>query len=380
MTAARALRVLDLRDTDEVGGPGKTILETARAIDIDRFQLEVAVFRTRNEHGDTPFTAAARQYGMPVHSISGYNQFDPRLIARTAALVRDRRIDILHAHEVKSDVIGYLAARLRPIPIVTTLHGWIGNSAKQRAFIALDRRIVRAFDLVIAVSRPIFEEARAAGVPESRLRLLNNAVVLENYRRNGTPGALARLLGREPRGPVVVSVGRLSAEKGHADLLDALAMAFERGQRMEAVLVGDGPERSRLEERARGLGLADWVHFPGYLERPQIVLNEADLMVLPSHTEGLPNVALEALAMQVPVLATNVGGTPEVITDGETGRLVPARDPGAMASALQHFVAHRDHWTEMMQRGRRRVAEEFDFRARTRRLQEMYLSLAGSRP
>ena len=378
MIARRPLRILDLRDTNEVGGPGKTILETARAIDSSRFQLEVAVFRARDEQDETPFTAAAREYGLPVHTIRGYNQFDPRLIYRTAALIRDRQIDIVHAHEVKSDVISLLASRLRRVTLVTTLHGWIGNSRKQHAFIALDRRVVRSFDLVIAVSRPIFQEALDAGVPQSRLRLLNNAVVLEHYRRNGTAGSLARLIGREPRGPVVVSVGRLSAEKGHADLLDALALASRGGQRLEAVLAGDGAERQRLEARARDLGLADWVHFPGYLERPQAVLNEADLMVLPSHTEGLPNAALEALAMDVPVLATNVGGTPEVITDGETGRLVPARDPRAMAAALEDFLQHRDAWAETARRGRERVVNEFDFRTRTRRLEEMYLSVAGN--
>jgi len=118
------------------------------------------------------------------------------------------------------------------------------------------------------------------------------------------------------------------------------------------------------------------VHFVGYLDHPQVVLNEANLMVLPSHTEGLPNVALEALAMDVPVLATNVGGTPEVIRDGETGRLVPARDPGAMAAALEHFLTHRDAWSDMAQRGRVRVVEEFDFQARTRRLEDMYSALA----
>jgi glycosyltransferase involved in cell wall biosynthesis len=178
---------------------------------------------------------------------------------------------------------------------------------------------------------------------------------------------------------VLVSVGRLSAEKGHVDLLDALASAFARGRRMETVLVGDGPELPRLEEQARALGLADWVHFAGYLDRPQVALNAADLMVLPSHTEGLPNAALEALAMDVPVLATNVGGTPEVITDGETGRLVPAHNPAAIAAAMEDFFDRRDAWTAMAGRGRQRVVDHFDFRVRTRRFEEMLSDLVSAR-
>ena len=100
-------------------------------------------------------------------------------------------------------------------------------------------------------------------------------------------------------------------------------------------------------------------------------------MVLPSHTEGLPNAALEALAMDVPVLATAVGGTPEVITDGETGRLVPPSAPAALASAMSDFLAHRERWQQWATAGRRTVEQRFDFRARTRKMEAIYEELAG---
>ncbi len=182
----RPIRVLDLRDTYEIGGPGKTILETYRAVDASRFHLELGVFVTRHEAGNTPFVEAARGYGMPVHLIRGRNQYDPRMIWSVAQLVKTHGIDIVHAHEVKSDVITLLAARLHPMRTITTLHGWIGNSVKQRVLIALDRRIAQAFDRVIAVSAPIRDELAAAGVRAGRLRLLHNAIVLERYRRSGT--------------------------------------------------------------------------------------------------------------------------------------------------------------------------------------------------
>lgn len=371
------LNVLDLRDTDEIGGPGKTILETGRALDRDRFRQHIGVFATSTESGDTPFTAAARGYDLPVHVISGVNQYDPRLIARTAALVRDLRIDLVHSHEVKSDVIARLAAAMHRVPLVTTLHGWIGNSPKQRAFIALDKRIVRGFDLIIAVSRPIHRAAIEAGVPPDRVQLLSNAIVLDRYRRQPGAGQLVEIMGRAPQAPVLCTIGRLSFEKGHADLLEALALLATRGHQMEAVLVGDGPERQALAARAQALGLGGRVHFAGYLDQPQRVLNDVDLMVLPSHTEGLPNAALEALAMDVPVLATRVGGTPEVIDDGRTGRLVAARDPAAMAAALEEFLAQRAAWASMASCGRQHVERHFDFQARTRRLEQMYLDVVN---
>jgi glycosyltransferase involved in cell wall biosynthesis len=364
--------VLDLRDTYEIGGPGKTILETYRAVDATRFRLHLAVFLTRNERLESPFVTAALRLGMPVHAIRGYNQFDPRLVWRLARLVRDVGADIVHAHEVKSDVLTYLASFLHRVPIVTTLHGWLGNTPKGRLFTRIDRQVARGFDRVIAVSERIRDDISAAGVRPGRLVLLHNAIVLDRYRRTGRTGALAELLGRAPDGPVLASIGRLSPEKGHADLIEALAIVAARGQQLTAVLAGDGPERSRLTERIRARGLEDRVHLVGYVDPPQRILEETDLMVLPSHTEGLPNAALEALAMGVPVLATRVGGTPEVIADGETGRLVEPRNPREMADAILDYLADPARWKDMAADGRRMVERRFDFGARTRALEALY--------
>jgi glycosyltransferase involved in cell wall biosynthesis len=375
----RPLNVLDLRDTHEIGGPGKTILETFREIDTDRFRLHLGIFLTRHEDADTPFIRAARQHDMPVHVIRGFNQYDPRLIWRLAGLVKALRIDVVHAHEVKSDVITFLSSILHRVPIVTTLHGWIGNSVKQRTLIALDRRVVRRFDRVIVVSNKMRDEVLASGLPAQTVRVVHNAIVLERYRRTGTQGFLASLIGRAPLGPVVTSIGRLSAEKGHADLIEALGIVAAKGLKVCAVLAGDGPERLRLTQMIRTLGLGDSVHLPGYVSQPQRILEETDLMVLPSHIEGLPNAALEALAMEVPVLATRVGGTPEVITDGETGRLVEARTPHALAEGIAAFLTDPLPWKRMAKAGRSMVERQFDFQARTRRMENIYAELAWER-
>jgi glycosyltransferase involved in cell wall biosynthesis len=368
----RRIRVLELRDTHEVGGPGKTILETFKAIDAHRFDVRLGIFLTRNETADNPFIQAANECGMPVHCLHGYNQFDPRLIQRTAKLVREQGIDIVHAHEVKSDAIAYLASFLRRVPIVTTVHGWIANSARQRALVALDRRLAARFDRVIVVSAKIRDELLRAGLSDRTVRLVHNGLVLANYRRSGHRGALAAHTGRFFRGPVIASIGRLSREKGHADLLDAVARVVAAGHQCSVVLAGDGPERPALEERSRQLGLTDTVHFLGYVARPQLVLEEADLVVLPSHTEGLPNAVLEALAMGVPVLATAVGGTPEVISDGITGRLVPPSAPEMLAREMIDFMNRREVWRAMAERGRAVVERDFDFTARTRKMERLY--------
>lgn len=370
--SVKPIRVLHLRDTYEIGGPGKTILETFRAIDASRFELHLGVFLTHAESAEMPFTTAATAVRMPVHEIRGAHPYDLRMVQRVAELVDRLGVDIVHAHEVKSDVIAYLTRRVRRVAIVTTLHGWIAKSTKARVLTALDKRIVRGFDRVIAVSGPIHSEMAALGAPKSRLRLVHNAIVVENYRRTGQTGYVRSLTGRPAEGPVLASIGRLSPEKGHADLVEALAIAARRGCRVTTILAGDGPAKRELTERVRALGLSNAVHFPGYESRPQRLLEETDLMVLPSHTEGLPNAVLEAHAMEVPVLATRVGGTPEVIADNETGRLVPAHAPDALAEGIVAFVRDPLPWRRMAKAGREMVERRFDFKARTRRLEAIY--------
>lgn len=373
----RPLNILHLRDTYEIGGPGKTILETHRAINRDRFRLFLGVFAIGDEDGVTPFTAEAKRVELPVHVVRGSNRYDPRLIGRVINLVKSLKIDIVHAHEVKSDVITYLAAQFHAVPIVTTLHGWIGNGLKQRALIALDKRIVRGFDRVIAVSRRIEHELVAAGMPSDKICLVHNAIVVERYRRTGQRGMLSKVIGRPISPPVVASIGRLSHEKGHADLIEAMGIVHKGGHKVSLVLIGDGPERPKLFQQIKSLGLEDSVHLPGYINDPQRLLEEIDLMVLPSHTEGLPNAALEALLMEVPVLATRVGGTPEVITDGETGRLVSAHSPEELAAGILEFLADPESWKRMANRGRDAVKANFDFQARTRRLESIYTGMMG---
>lgn len=377
MSAQAPVRVLDLRDTYEIGGPGKTILETFRYIDRQLFELHLAVFVADGESGDTPFTREAHRYGMPVHHIRGAGRYDPRMIRHTARLCRDLGIHIVHAHEVKSDVIAILAGILHSVPSVTTMHGWIGNSRRQRGLVALDKLVARRFDRVIAVSSRIRQQLMASGVPAAKVRLVHNAIVLERYQRTGRRGLVAALTGREIAGPVLVSIGRLSQEKGHSDLLLAVDRLARDGHRVSVVLAGEGQERPRLAHMIHERGLGEQAFLVGHVESPGALLEEADLMVLPSHTEGLPNAALEALAMGVPVLATDVGGTPEVITDRHNGRLVAAHAPDALANAIVEFLDDRDGWRGMAERGRADVIARFDFRTRTRSIEALYREMVG---
>lgn len=281
------INVLHLRDTHEIGGPGKTILETHRAIDSRRFRLHLGVFLRQGETEDSPFIAEARRIEMPVHCIWGRHAYDIGMVRQLVDLVKTFQIDILHAHEVKSDVIACLAAWFYPIPIVTTLHGWIRHNFKHQVLIGLDKRIAKRFDRVIAVSRRIEEDLLAAGVPREKLRMVHNAIVVERYQRTGCRGVLAEAVGGALARPVIASLGRLSPEKGHADLIAAVAQVISQGHKVSLVLIGDGPERPQLVQQIAALGLQDYVRLPGYIQAPQRLFEEIDLMVLPSDRKSV---------------------------------------------------------------------------------------------
>ncbi len=370
--------ILHLRDTYEIGGPGKTILETFRAIDASRYALHLAVFQEGPALEQSPFVAAAAGAGIPIHVVHSRGPYDPRLPFRVAALARSLGADVLHAHEAMSDVVTFLSARLRRVGTVTTLHGWIGSSRRQRLQVAADRLVLRGFDTVIAVSAALRRAAIESGVSPSRVVLLHNAIAAERYQRTGERGFLRQRAGRDLPRPVLTCLGRLSPEKGHRDLLDALARVRREGSDFTAVFAGDGPDRSSLERDAAQAGLHDRVLFLGHVSPPNPVLEETDLLVLPSHTEGLPNVLLEALLMEVPVLATAVGGTPEVVEEGVTGRMVEPRDPAALAAAILDYLRRPAEWRQMARRGRMTVETRFDFDARTRRLEQIYDAVSGA--
>ncbi|WP_242340315.1 MULTISPECIES: glycosyltransferase family 4 protein [unclassified Anaeromyxobacter] len=260
--------------------------------------------------------------------------------ARRVASLRPR-VDVVHAHQLLSpSSAALLLAALTGTPILLNPHacGAIGDvgvlSATALGRLRLRATVARA-DAFVAISGPIHAELRAAGVPPERILSIPNGVDLERFRPAAAEerAALRRALGL-PAGPLVVYAGRLSPEKG----VDVLARAWPRvvARLPEARLwmLGDGAERARLEELARREGVETSLALPGPVADVAPFLRAADAAVLPSRTEGMPVALLEAMACAVPVVATAVGGSAEVLRDGVTGRLVPPERPGALADAL----------------------------------------------
>jgi glycosyltransferase involved in cell wall biosynthesis len=331
------VRLVHLTASTFFGGPERQMLGLAKAMP-DRVHTTFASFPEGGR--SAAFLNEVRAAGFPAISLT--RDF-PRILAtlrELTALLRDTRCDVLFCHGYKADVLGRLAARRAGISAVAVSRGWTGESRKVKLYEWLDRRHLRFMDRVVCVSEGQAAKVRRwCGVRESRLSVIRNSARLAAFETRD-PAARERLLVFFPNdiSHVVLAAGRLSPEKGFGVLVEAAATICRDIPGAGVVLFGEGALRTELEKRVAELGLAGRVVMPGFRTDLDSLIGAADVVVLPSFTEGLPNVALEASAAGVPVVATAVGGTPEVVRDGETGYLVPAGQPAAIAAKVGQLL------------------------------------------
>ncbi len=351
------------------GGPERQMLGLADALPSE-CRTTVVCFREGGRGREFLRTAVSRG-----HAAVGLAHDTPHLFAAAAelaGLLRERAADVLLCHGYKANLVGRLAARRVRIPAVAVSRGWTAENWKVRAYEWLDRRHLALMDRVVCVSEGQAAKVRQAGVPESRLTVIRNAARLEAF-ADPDPFGRRDLLAHFPAGVarVIVGAGRLSPEKGFDVLLEAAATVLARDPGCGVVVFGDGVERPRLERRLAELRLGGRFVLAGFRRDLDRLLPWADVLALPSHTEGLPNVVLEAAAAGVPVVATAVGGTPEAVLDGETGYLVPPADPTALADRLSAVLADEPTRRRMGDAAREFVRERFSFAAQA----EAYLAL-----
>ena len=316
-----------------------------------------------------PFTELAEREGFLMEILPLRRSYQLGAAWRLARLLRRRRADVLHTHTLAAaNVLSRLAGAVARVPVVSHLH--IENTfrpATRRLLAGLDNATARLAARLVAVSEDTRRAYERQGYPRGRIEVVYNGVDVPangGFRRND-PARIGE-------------IGRLCDVKGQRELLQAVARLPEA----RLVLAGrdleqGGAYQDALERESERLGIRERVEF-GFHEDVPGLLESLDVVALPSWTEGLPVVLLEAMAHARPVVATPVGGTPELVVDGETGLLVPPRDPEALAAALQRLLEDPDLARRLGEAGRTRVAERFTAAAQTRRILELYDELTGS--
>lgn len=379
-TAAGApVRPLILIDTAIVGGPGKGLFQFLRSAPQESttsFEPTIAHFTYPNR-GATEFAERARALGLPLVGVKTAGAFRLQTLAALRALARAAGSSLIQSHGYKSHLYAWALRRQTGLPWVAFAHGWTAENLKMRLYHSVDRLVLPSADAVIAVS----ERLRTT---IGRWRKTGPTVEIPNaVTRNDFPAAPGHDLRRElnlPEGAVVIGcLGRFSREKGQDLLLHAfLALAGEYPQAF-LLFAGDGPERTRLERLSRTSGLSGRIVFLPHQSAPAALFQAIDLLALPSRSEGLPNVVLEALAFQKPVVAAAVGAVPDVIRDGETGLLVPPNDAAALARALAVVVSDAAARRRLGQNGAAALFPRFCPRRRSRAILAVYRCVTAQR-
>ena len=365
--------VVHLTDSPFYGGPERQMLGLSLALP-ESIQTTILCFR--DHASSVPFLKQLEGAGISARMIGHANPRFLRMIADVATELRRERADLLVCHGYKADVIGLFAARRVGIPVIAVSRGWTGHTRKVRAYEALDRRMLRRMDAVVCVSEGQAAKVARAAIPRDRLHVIHNSIDPTRFQNGAAAGrAILEGLFESPRSAIIAAVGRQSPEKGFDQLVDAARMLARNDDRIGIVLVGDGPDRSMLEALVRDWSLQSSVVFTGFRSDVDRLLPGADILAQASHTEGLPNVVLEACAAGLPVVATDVGGTNEIIEDGVNGYLVPAADPKALASRLLDLVRSRELRHQMGNRGRDLVRTRFSFARQAAAYEELFLAL-----
>jgi glycosyltransferase involved in cell wall biosynthesis len=381
------VRILAMMEAASVTGPAKNLLGFCRWLDTPEgagtgLSVVIATFdRNARAYESDGFAAAARAAGVETHLLRERYRFDPGVLPQLRAYVAAIQPDIIQTHNGKSHLLMKLAPGLRRGRLWFAFqHGYTHTDIKQRLYNQLDRLSLRAADRVVSVCQAFAPRLVAYGVRPERIRVLHNAVAPARTVAFDEQSRLRSQLGIGNGDAVILAVGRLSQEKGHTDLLRALAL-LPRGEKVwRFVLVGAGPEREALERLTRTLGLTQHVVFAGFHADVAAYFAIANIFVLPSHTEGSSNVLLEAMMAGVPIVATRAGGNGEIVLDGKTGLLVPVGEPQAMADAVARLLIEPYLASQFADAAGARARQEFSLERYRVRLSGYYSeALAATR-
>jgi glycosyltransferase involved in cell wall biosynthesis len=382
-----AIRVLALVEAETVNGPVKNLLTFYRSCQEmeapSGVQLSLAAFervrgkRSAGPTGSNEFLEAASKAGIQVDRIQESFAFDLRVIWRLRRVVKQVNPDIIQTHFSKSHFLVWLSGVWRERPWIAFHHGHTRSAFRLRIYHGLDHWSLRFPRQIIAVSQAFAGQLVARGLRRDKITVLHNAVELPNAGQETDATRLQAVrtrLGIRSTDRVVVAIGRLSKEKAHTDLVATMArlLKLRPDLHVQLLIVGEGPERAGIEEAVRSAGLQGVVKLAGHENDVSRYYEIADVMAIPSLSEGSPNVLLEAMAAGVPVVSTAVGGIPEIVGNGKHAILVPPGDPAAMAGAIDGLLSNSDTADKLARAARDLAAAKYSPEQRARLLIKLY--------
>ena len=362
------MKALILCQNLNVGGAEEVVLGESTNLGSQEIEVGVVALTRRG-----PVADEIAQAGTPIHHIPGNpGPRDPAAFLRLVRLLRRQRPDVVHTYLIVASLYGRLAAFAAGVPVVLAAEQNVYEH-KPRRHALMERALAVRTYRIVACCRTVGEfYRRQTGVPVEKIEVIYNAVRFGQLPSDGDRAPARARLGLPDDALVLGTLGRLTEQKGQRTLLQAVARLAARRPRLVLFLAGQGPLRSALVAEAERLGISQRVRFLGVRRDRDTLFAAMDLFVLPSRWEGLSLALVEAMGAGRPVVATRVGGNPEVVTDGETGLLVPPDDPAALADALDGLFADANRRRELGGSAAADARRRFNIEEHVRQLARLY--------
>lgn len=380
-TVSRQGTVLHARVvTGTGGGPDKTVLNSPRFLKPYGYPSLCAYLHPPNDPGILSLlhrTALAECRLVP---IPDKGPLDFSVVRKLLQLCRRENVSIWHGHDYKTNALGLLLRRFHRMQLVTTVHGWVHHTRRTPLYYWIDRQCLRRYDHVICVSDDLYTECLARGVRPERCTLVQNAVDTVEFVRRESSSVAKRRLGFCSDRLLIGAVGRLAEEKGFHILIDVVDRLCRSGVDVELAIIGEGEERGRLEAQIRSTSCPDRFHLLGYRSETIDLYQAMDVFALSSLREGLPNVLLEAMALEVPVVATRIAGIPRLVRNEQNGLLVSAGSEEELHAGLGRLLRDASLRSTLAANARTTVETEYSFAVRMEKVRRIYDQVLGTSP
>ena len=368
---SRSLNILFMIDELDIGGTEQQILELVRHIDKSRYKPMVCCLRSDGRVADE-----IRQLGVKVVLLRKRMKFDFFIIPKLMRFIKEERIDIVQTYLITANIWGVLAAKLAGVRWIFASERNVNTSDQGnkhpfadfvfRVLCTLPARIIGNAD---AVSKYLVEDIN---IPKAKVVTIHNGINLDRFDCKVDINRKKSELGLDLRSPVIGVIARLSPQKNHRMLLQATLKVVNTIPDLRMLIVGDGPLLGQIKDLCNDLDLASNVIFTGARRDVPEIMQVLDISVLPSLFEGFPNTIMESMAAGKPVIATDVGGNPELVENGKTGYIVPSNDPEVMADAILHLLKNRILLAKLGKAGRRRIEKYFTLDRMVQKTEQMY--------
>lgn len=352
------MRILQLISSSGFFGAENVVLQLSAELQKEKgyYPIVGAIANVMNLHME--LVEECRKKGIETLIFPCNGKIDIKTIWQLRKFICANNIKIIHSHGYKSNLYSFFSSRGISTRLVATCHNWLGDDMKMKGYAMLDRFMLRRFDKVVSVSHDVAKKAIESGISHKKVHIVENGIAMDRFTSHEPQKNIRKDFGIPEARIIIGTVGRLSEEKGHRVLFNAAAQILNKYPQAVFLIVGDGPLRKDLEKEFSSSSII----FTGFRRDLPEIYRHMDIFVLPSLTEGLPMVILEAMASKIPIIATRVGAIPTIINDKQTGLLVNPGDEVELKAALLSALENRDSIKKMAEKAYYTVRDNYSSR------------------